>query len=137
MWISGFGRQKPLLKLFSLVLAIVLWVFIRAEVQRSSSGPTAYKELKNVEVKLLGQPVPLGKNLYEVELTNRTVNVRIRGPEKEIERITASDVTAFVDISGLQPGRTYSPPVRFIMPPNIEMIGAPPMVRVEIKDKSI
>lgn len=128
------SHKKSGMRIFSLILAIVVWFYINAVVR---GGPQAYKDLKDVEIQVMGEQLVLGKNVVVVELDSRTMDLRVKGPSKVIEQLTRSDVTPYVNISGLRPGRTYSPVVNFILPPNIEIIGAPALVRVEIKDKNL
>lgn len=129
------GKGKNLsMKIFSLFLAIVVWFYIHAIL---SGGPIAYKDVKGVEVNLMGQPLFLGKNLFTVEVDNSAVDLRIKGPEQEVEKLNRMDIIAYINITGLRSGREYSPVVNFILPPNIEIVGAPPLIRVEIKDKNI
>ncbi len=125
------------LKIFSLFLATVVWVYINGMVQKIGGGPPAYKDFKDVEIKLMGEPLFLGKNLVVVELDQKSVDLRLKGPGREIEKLTEMDITAYIDISGLKPGKAYSPVVNFILPPNIKMVGASSLVRVEIKDKNL
>lgn len=122
------------LQIFSLLLATVVWFYINAAI---SGGPRAYKDLKDVELQLMGEQLSLGKNVFVVELERNTIDVRVNGPSALIDKLTRNDITAYVNVSGLKPGRTYSPVVSFILPPRVEIVGAPPLVRVEIKDKNI
>jgi len=124
-------------KITSLLLAVGVWFYIHGIVENMGGGPVAYKDLKTVEIKMMGEPLVLGKNLFSVDLGQSAVDIRIKGPEKEIEKITPLDITAYVDISGLRPGRTYSPVINFITPANVELVGAPALVRVEIKEKHL
>ncbi|MBU4304116.1 MAG: hypothetical protein KJ893_00595 [Candidatus Omnitrophica bacterium] len=124
-------------KITSLLLAVGVWLYIHGIVENMDGSPLAYKDLKSVEIKLMGEPLVLGKNLFSVDLGQSAVDIRIKGPEKEIEKITPLDITAYVDISGLRPGRTYSPVINFITPDNVELVGAPALVRVEIKEKHL
>ena len=125
------------LKIFGLVLAIAIWVYINTIVQTMGGGPLAYKDIKAVEIRLMGEPLFLGKNVFVVELGRTTVDIRIRGPEQEIEKLTPVDITAYVDVSGLKSGKTYSPVVKFVLPSDVELVGAPPLIRVEIKDRNL
>jgi len=122
------------LQVFSLLLAVVVWFYINTAI---GGGPRAYKDIKDVEIQIMGEQLSLGKNLFVVELERNTIDVRISGPSVLIDKLTRNDITAYVNVSGLKPGRTYSPVVSFILPPNVEIVGAPPLVRVEIKDKNI
>ncbi len=135
---TGQGIYKRFgLKVFSLLTAIAVWYHIHGIVQQDSGGPLVYKDIRNVEIRLMGEQLLLGKNISTVELDRSTVDVRVKGVEQEIEKITAADVVAYVDISGLKPGLTYSPVVKFILPPSIEVVGAPRLVRVDIKEMSL
>ncbi|MFH2137568.1 MAG: hypothetical protein ABII88_03535 [Candidatus Omnitrophota bacterium] len=125
------------LKIFSLLLAIVIWIYIHGIVQRQSGGPLAYKDIKGVEVLIMGEPLFLGKNVFSVELEKNFIDLRVRGLEKEIEQLTQMDIVAYVNVKGLKPGKTYAPVVKYILPPKIQVIGAPNLVRVEIKDKNL
>jgi len=132
------AKYKQLsLKIFSLILAIVFWVYINGIVYRTGGGPPAYKDFKDIEIRLLGGNVFLGKNVFTVELGDTTVDLRVKGPEHDIAQLTQMDIAAYVDITGLKPGKAYSPVVSFMLPPNIEVVGAPPLVRVEIREKNL
>jgi len=122
------------LKIFSLFLTIIIWLFVNGIVR---GGPTAYKDIKNIEVRLMGEPLFLGKNVFSVDVERRIIDLRVKGPIQEIDKITRMDVIAYVDVSNLRPGRTYSPVINVILPENIEIVGAPPLVRVEIKDMNL
>jgi YbbR domain-containing protein len=126
--------EKIGMKIFSLFLAIVVWLYIHAIL---SGGPSAYKDLKGVEVKLMGEPLFLGKNVFTVDLDRSSVDLRIKGPAQEVEKLTRMDIIAYVNVSGLRSGREYSPVVNFILPQNVEVVGAHPLIRVEIKEKNI
>ena len=129
------GNKKNLsMKIFSLFLAIVVWFYIHAIL---SGGPFAYKDLKGVKVNLMGEPLFLGKNVFTIEVDRSVVDLRVKGPAQEIEKLTRMDITAYININGLRSGREYSPVVSFILPQNIVAVGAPPLIRVEIKDKNI
>lgn len=137
MQLDKTTNRRLSLKIFSLILAVVFWIYINGIVYRISGGPTAYKDFKGVEIRLLGGNVFLGKNVFVVELGDTTVDLRIKGPEQDIAKLTQMDIAAYVDITGLKPGKAYSPVVSFILPPNIEVVGTPPLVRVEIREKNL
>ncbi len=134
MKLSKGNKKNVGMKIFSLFLAIVVWFYIHTIL---SGGPPAYKDLKGVEVNLMGESLFLGKNVFTIDVDRSAVDVRVKGPALEIEKLTRMDITAYVNISGLRSGREYSPVVNFILPQNVEVVGAPPLIRVEIKDKNI
>ena len=125
-------RKKLGLHFFSLVLAIFSWIYIHDVVH---GGLPAYKDLKQVPIRLMGEAQFLGTNVFTVDMEKHTVDLRVTGPERAIDKLTKEDVVAYVDITGLRPGRTYSPVVNLILPSGIEIVGAQPLVRVEIKEK--
>jgi YbbR domain-containing protein len=132
--LSKSKRKNLGMKVFSLFLAIVLWFYIQAVL---SGGPTAYKDIKDVDIKLMGEPLFLGKNVFTVDLDKLSVDLRVKGPAQEVDKLTRMDIVAYINISGLRSGREYSPVVNFILPPQIEVIGAPPLIRINIKEKNL
>lgn len=59
--------------------------------------------------------------------------VSTRGPRDLLDRLEPPDLTAYVDLAGLGPGR-YNLPVRVESPQNVEVLQTdPPKVRVRIK----
>ncbi len=125
------------LQIFSLFLAIVVWFYIHGIVKNIGGGPLLYKDIKNIDIKIMGEPFFLGKNFFTVELERSTVDIRIKGQNKYITKITPIDIVAYVDVSKLRLGRVYSPVVNLILPQNVELVGAAPIVRIEIKDKNL
>ena len=88
--------QNMGLKVISLLLAIGLWLAI-------SRDPVA-------EVQL-AVPIEFHRVADNLEIASETVpeaQVRIRGPERLIHRLQASDVHAEIELGGVQPGeRTF------------------------------
>ncbi len=125
------------LQIFSLFLAIVVWFYIHGIVKNTGDDPLLYKDLKNIDIKIMGEPFSLGKNFFTVELEHSTVDIRIRGQNKYIAKITPMDIVAYVDVSKLRPGRVYSPVVNLILPQHLELVGVAPIIRIEIKDKNL
>ncbi|MCM8813626.1 MAG: CdaR family protein [Candidatus Omnitrophica bacterium] len=124
------------LKLLSLLLSVVLWFYVTTDLRKSRQD-IAYREIKNIQVSIMGDELLLGKNLVSVELEQSTVDVRVRGVEQELARLSAADVTAYVDVRGFRPGKTYNLVVRVVLPENILLVGAAPRVRVLIKDAQV
>jgi len=125
-------RRRFSLQIFSLILAVIAWFYIRNTIH---GGPISYKDVDGVEIQLMGESPVLGKGVFLVEMENQTIDIRVKGPEQEVENLTKLDITAYVSISGLRPGRSYSPVVKFILPGTIKTVGAPPLLRVDIKEK--
>jgi hypothetical protein len=125
------------LQIFSLGLAITVWFFLHGVVTEKSGVPTALKTLNSVDVRLMGEPLVLGRNMVAIELEPRAIDIRVRGPENVIIPLSAADILAYIDVTGLTPGKMYSPVVRLVLPLNVELVGAVPLVRVEIKERHL
>lgn len=84
--------KNPTLKIISLILAIILWVFVK-----SKSGGE------------LGLVVPLEfyrvpPNLIVTQVTDEAINVRINGSFMQLQRLPARQVRARIDLSRARPG---------------------------------
>lgn len=125
------------LQIFSLGLAITVWFFLHGVVTEKSGVPTALKTLSNIDVRLMGEPLVLGRNIVSIELEPRAIDLRVRGPENFIIPLSAADILAYIDVTGLTPGKMYSPVVQVKLPEGVDLVGALPLVRVEIKERHL
>jgi YbbR domain-containing protein len=83
-----------LLKLLSLVFAVILWSFVMGE-QKLEQGYSVPLQLKNVPAGLMvANEVP------------SLVDVRISGPRTVLMNLRANDISITVDLKDLQPGLT-------------------------------
>jgi YbbR domain-containing protein len=84
--------KNPILKIISLILAVILWLFVKSE--------------KGGEVGLV-VPLELYRlpaNLIVTQVTAEVLNVRINGPLSQLERLSTKEVRARVDLSRAKPG---------------------------------
>jgi YbbR domain-containing protein len=93
---GGFFREHVLhnagLKITSLLLAFALWLAV-------ASSPESQVNL-NVPIIFLRMPSAL-----EISTENiPSAQVRVRGPERLVSRLQASDLRLEIDLTGLQPG---------------------------------
>ncbi|RKY36350.1 MAG: hypothetical protein DRP78_03855 [Candidatus Omnitrophota bacterium] len=130
-------RKNISIKIFSLFLAVVAWIYINNTVREIKGGPVAYKDIEDVKLLVMGDCAAFGKNMFSVDIDSDTVDLRVKGPQRQIEKLTRWDIVAYVNVFGLKSGKAYSPVVNCILPPDIEIAGALPLARVEIKDKNI
>lgn len=95
------------LKVFSIVLAFTLWLMVHRD-------PVA-----EVAIEV---PVEFHNIPPNVEISSDAVyrsTVRLRGPERAIRQLNASDVQAEIDLTGLRPGeRTFDLTARQIRHPH-------------------
>ncbi len=86
--------QNWLLKLLSLVFAVVLWFFVMGE-QKLEVGYAVPLELQNIPPGLMvANEVP------------RLIDVRISGPRTVLMNLKQSDISLSVDLADLEPGVT-------------------------------
>ena len=109
--IRGTGRLRANLGLFavSLVISLMMWAFVawdgNSDGTRSMSANIEYLNLQR------------GYSMFD---NTRKVEIRLAGRINALSRVEQSDISARVDLQGLQPGK-YSLPIS---------IGMPPFVRV-------
>ncbi|HAH68587.1 MAG TPA: hypothetical protein DCL58_02275 [Synergistaceae bacterium] len=112
-WISirGTGRLRANLGLFfvSLVISLMVWAFVawdgNSDGTRSMSANIEYLNLQR------------GYSMFD---NTRKVEIRIVGRINALSRVEQSDVSARVDLQGLQPGK-YSLPISISTPPFVRV----------------
>lgn len=82
------------LKIASILLAIVLWIFVTSRGQSEIS----------IEVPLEFKNIPQGLEITTYSV--KTVNLNIRGQERLIKNIRPSDIRAYVDLSKARKGES-------------------------------
>jgi YbbR domain-containing protein len=90
--ILRFFTRNPLLKIISLVLAIILWLFVRSE----GSGELGLV----VPLELYG----LSSDLIVTNVTEEAINVRINGPRSQTERLSTKDIRVRINLSSAKFG---------------------------------
>lgn len=123
--------QNWLLKLLSLIFALILWFFVMGE-QKLEVGYAVPLELKNVpQGMMIANDVP------------SLVDVRISGPRTVLMNVKPSDISLSIDLKDLQPGVTTFKRLeeRLNLPSALKVTRLSPSfvdVKLErIKDKSV
>src|SRR6202142_3297900 len=111
-WWRRVFVQNFFFKFISLLLAVGLWLAV-------ARRPIAEVEI-NVPIEFRNLP----DNLEIDSASFTTAQVRLRGPERAIHRLEASDVRAEVDLSNVQPGeRTFDLTARHVhVPQELEVV---------------
>jgi YbbR domain-containing protein len=91
-WLKRFLTHNWLAKLFSVVLASLLWITISTPAN-SEIGISIPLEYRNIP-----------SNLEVTGDTTNNVEVRLRGPVVLIREIAPRDISAIVDLAGVMPG---------------------------------
>src|SRR5713226_9013894 len=102
------------LKLFSVVLAVMLWMLVATETS-SEIGMEVPLEYRNIPSQL--------------EITGDTTNsvqVRLRGSSNVIREISAKDVSTTIDLSKMRPGEKIVP----LSPQNVQAPFGAEVIRV-------
>lgn len=98
------NNRNTLAKIFSLVIAILLWFFIITEID-----PTIKKDFTNVQVELRNQSTMREAGLELLKHDDYTTNIVISGKRSAILGLKEEDISAYVDLEDVQPGSQRLP----------------------------
>ncbi|MDP9751250.1 CdaR family protein [Thermoanaerobacter pentosaceus] len=117
------------IKLLSLVLAFLLWLYVMGE-----ENPEIPYDINNVPVKLINSDILEKKGLIVLDEKNYTVNVKIKGRRSDVLNIAAQNISAFADLSRVNSKGTNVIPVTVEgLPRNVSLVSInPPEIKVEI-----
>jgi YbbR domain-containing protein len=117
------------IKLLSLVLAFLLWLYVMGE-----ENPEIPYEINDVPVKLINSDTLEKKGLIVLDEKNYTVNVKVRGRRSDVLNIAAQNISAFADLSRVNSKGTNVIPVTVEgLPRNVSLVSInPPEIKVEI-----
>ena len=93
----------------SVFLAIIFWLYVRAEVD-----PTQPGILRQVPVELTGEGILTSQGLTVANISAETVELRLEAPTSVLENLTRSKISVVVDVSKCTSGEnvlTYTPKV--------------------------
>lgn len=128
---SRFARLRPSFNqigsfVLALVLATIVWV-----VAEQQQNPVETRTINRIPVAFHNLP----PDLIQLEAGSApSVDVNARAPRSTWDRLTASDITAFVDLSAATPGRHELPVVIDPPEPFVEILSVTPgaaVVRLE------
>lgn len=101
----------------SIFLAVVFWLYVRAEVD-----PTQPGILRQVPVELTGEGILTSQGLTVASVSTDTVELRLEAPTSVLENLTRSKISVVVDVSKCTSGEnvlSYTPKI----PTNINTDG--------------
>lgn len=107
--IGRLKESKTLYICFSVLLAILFWLYVR-----QVEDPVMNGTIWNVPVELTGESVLTSKGLAVAELSDETVDLKISAPASVLESLSRKNVTAIVDVSKCVAGENtlyYTPKV--------------------------
>lgn len=115
--------KNPILKIISLILAIILWLFVKSE-RGGEVGLVVPLELYSLPSRLIATRV-----------TGEAINVRIHGPLSQLERLSTKEIRARIDLSRakLGPNSFDILPNNFNIPQGLKVSQiSPSSVKVEL-----
>jgi len=119
----NFITKNPTLKIISLVLALILWVFVKSK----SGGEVG------LVVPLEFYRVP--SNVIVTQVTDEAINVRFNGSFMQLERLPSREIRARIDLSRARPGTNSFDilPDNFNIPRGLKVTQiSPSSVKVEL-----
>ena len=109
-----------LLKLFSLALAIVVWLIVTFASQKEAG--TTPRIFYNLPVTVLSAT----EDVRKVKVSPSEVIVTVQGGPKTLERLQSTDVRAVVDLTGVTPARGVRQRVEVSVPSGVTFMRVVP-----------
>jgi YbbR domain-containing protein len=118
-------------KLFSLALAVGIWLTVHRILQEASTpvtpGSSSTLTYENLPVLIVSSAADV--SLYHVAPT--VVKVTVSGPAEVMNKLQASQVRAMVDLTDIAPTSDLNRQVNIFAPPNVTLIRVePPSVTI-------
>ena len=129
-YLRGLILQDFWLKLFSLVLAILIWFTVSFALRRdislaSLAGRQSEKPLTFSNIPVLVQAA--AADLREFKVNPTEVTVTVRGPQRIIEKMKPDQVRAVVDLTGIESARGLHKRIEVSTPPDVTIIEISPV----------
>ncbi|AFS79191.1 YbbR family protein [Gottschalkia acidurici 9a] len=112
---SKIKDSNTTIKLLALFISIVLWSYVRGEV-----NPKIIREFKDVKVDTINESLIKDAGLVLLEPEDMTVSIKVSGRRNDINSLTAEDITAEVDLSDISKG-THRVPIEVRVPFRVDL----------------
>lgn len=113
-------NQTNGLKLLALVIAVILWAYVRVTVTGISQNSITQLELK-IPLELKGA----GSHLIPYEVSTDTVSITVRGNSEVVDGLGEGLVRAYVDLHDVAAGSAW-PEVQVVVPGNVQKVKVEP-----------
>ena len=130
---TGSDRTARIVRLIiAACLAVFLWMYING-----NDINMITQEINNIPVTLINTEKLSSKGLVLTEQKNYFVNIRVRGSERNVNTLDASQITATVDLAGVKGPGTYTADVVIQGLPNSVILQETQPSELNIKIDSI
>lgn len=116
---TGLKDRKWAYVLISILLAVFLWLYVRAE-----EDPTIESIYRGVEVQVIGNSVLASKGLTISDLSTDEVNVTIQAPASVQANLNRKNITVTLDVSRIETEGSHTLAYTINLPTNINTEGA-------------
>lgn len=113
-------NQTNGLKALALVIAIILWAYVRVTVSGVTQNPITQLELR-IPLELKGY----GSSLVPYEISTDTITITVRGDSDIVNELGEGMVRAYVDLKDVAAGSAW-PEVQVIVPGNVSIMNIDP-----------
>lgn len=93
-------NNKTFLRIFSLVAAVLLWMYVMGEVD-----PTKTSVVSNITVSFMNSDVLAEEGLAPIENENMQISAKIKGKRSLVNDVKRNGMSAYVDVSSCKEGK--------------------------------
>lgn len=113
-------KNNLTIKIFSLVIAIILWSYVMSEV-----NPKITKEFRNIDVVFSNMEDLERSGIELMSPKEAKINIKVSGTRNEVLRLKDDDIVAKVDLSGYSEG-TKKVPIYIDVPSKVDVVDYSP-----------
>lgn len=120
------------LKLFSLVLATLIWLLVYLfAIKKDLSPSVGLRGVTPENWSFTFRDIPVlvvstAADVRNFKVDPDTVSVTVRGNRKDVEAIHPEDIRALVDLTGIEPSSDLTKRISVTVPANITFVSAEP-----------
>jgi len=117
------------LKLFSLALAVLTWLTVTAAIQKEVSpigGSAAHLREITSTVSVPVTVLSGASDVHAFKVDPKEVQLTVRGDAQILGNLTAKDIRAIVDLTGVEPARDRRVPIEVSVPAGVSHIRVVP-----------
>ncbi len=104
--------------LLSVFLAVILWLYVRAE-----KDPVSDARIRNIPVQITGSSVLSSKGLTVAGLSNDRVSATLQAPASVLSDISRKNITATIDVSRIDEAGEHTLSYNIVLPTNVNTDG--------------